>query len=134
MQDPEAEFPPGKVVAGKVLAVAPSSKGPGNRSSSGELDCTVSLSLRPSAVLGDRKRDAVEALEVGQAYRGRVHKVEAFGVFVKFEDKALGDVVGLCHISEAADRCLLACLLGLLASLLACLLAGSPQTCKEKVA
>ena len=90
VQDPSAEFPPGKLVAAKVLSVNAASN-------------LVNLSLRPSAVMGDKKKAAVMGLEPGTYHKGVVVRVEKFGVFVQIKGGAFAGVQGLCHLSEAAD-------------------------------
>ena len=90
VQDPSAEFPPGKLVAAKVLSVDAASQ-------------LVNLSLRPSAVMGDKKKAAVAGLEPGTYHKGAVVRVEKFGVFVQIKGGAFNGVQGLCHLSEAAD-------------------------------
>jgi predicted RNA-binding protein with RPS1 domain len=93
--DPAASFPPGKLVAAKVVAVDAATG-------------RVTLSLRPSAVLGDKKKAAVAGLSPGTFHKGVVVRVESFGVFVELQGGGgkgggFGGVKGLCHLSEAAD-------------------------------
>jgi rRNA biogenesis protein RRP5 len=64
----------------------------------------VELSLRSGTGGGGGGRGAppaVEKLEVGSDVRGRVRRVEKFGIFVDL-DEPLG-ATGLAHISEVAD-------------------------------
>ncbi|KAK9832620.1 hypothetical protein WJX81_004603 [Elliptochloris bilobata] len=84
VQDPAATFPVGQLARGTVLSVD------GNR---------VEVTLRSKGGAGARL--ALQDLEVGQVVRGRVKRVERYGVFVEV---AGGTLTGLVHISEAADE------------------------------
>ena len=86
VDEPSKDFPPGKLVAARVLSVDEQAQ-------------KVELSMKRSTVFST-KRVIFEELQVGQVVRGEVHKVEAFGVFIRIQDSEL---VGLCHKSEVAD-------------------------------
>jgi rRNA biogenesis protein RRP5 len=80
VDDPAAAFPAGARVEGAVVGVE-----------GGRVELTL-RARRPPPSLGD--------LEEGQVVRGRVRRVEPFGVFVQLEG---GGASGLAHVSELAD-------------------------------
>ncbi|KAK9823324.1 hypothetical protein WJX72_001906 [[Myrmecia] bisecta] len=81
--DPQAQFPEGKLVVGRVLSVSAD---------------RVELTLK-SGKSGNWT--VIEDLAVGAVVRGKVKRVEKFGVFVELAGSA---VTGLAHISEVADE------------------------------
>jgi rRNA biogenesis protein RRP5 len=86
VDDPAAAFPEGRRVEGTVLKVE------GGR---------VELTLKAR-----RPPPSLEGLEPGRAVRGRVRRVEPFGVFVELRGGGGapgGGPVGLAHVSELAD-------------------------------
>jgi len=83
---PAAAFPPGALVRGRVLAVDATSG-------------RVELSLKASEASGAPLL-ALGDLAPGQTVRGTVKRCEAYGAFIAVDGSAL---VGMCHISEAAD-------------------------------
>ena len=83
---PAAAFPPGALVRGRVLAVDAASG-------------RVELSLKASEASGAPLL-ALGDLAPGQTVRGTVKRCEAYGAFIAVDGSAL---VGMCHISEAAD-------------------------------
>ncbi|MDD5040480.1 MAG: S1 RNA-binding domain-containing protein [Patescibacteria group bacterium] len=58
----------------------------------------ISLSIK--ALKEDPWKNALERYHVGQVIRGRVIKMNHFGVFVELDE----DIHGLAHISELSDR------------------------------
>ncbi|KAJ8551426.1 hypothetical protein K7X08_021441 [Anisodus acutangulus] len=90
VENPEKEFPVGKLVTGKVVSVEPLSK-------------RVEVTLRTSSAVGAPKsdRDALSNLTVGDAIYGRVKQVEPYGLFITVDHTNL---VGLCHVSEISDN------------------------------
>jgi rRNA biogenesis protein RRP5 len=83
---PAAAFPAGALVRGRVLAVDAASG-------------RVELSLKASEASGAPLL-ALADLTAGQTVRGTVKRCEAYGAFIAVDGSAL---VGMCHISEAAD-------------------------------
>ena len=58
----------------------------------------IELSLRSNTTQATAKQDVTYgALQEGQTLRGKVKKVETFGVFIEIENSKLS---GLCHKSE----------------------------------
>uniref|UniRef100_K3WWJ4 rRNA biogenesis protein RRP5 n=1 Tax=Globisporangium ultimum (strain ATCC 200006 / CBS 805.95 / DAOM BR144) TaxID=431595 RepID=K3WWJ4_GLOUD len=86
IKDPQAEFQPGKLVAGRV--VKKSNRG-------------LELSLKASIVSEDVAVLKFKDLKEGMTVKGTITKVQAYGVFVKIEKSTIS---GLCHISEIADE------------------------------
>ena len=84
VQDVATAFPPGKLVAGRVLSADDATK-------------HVALSLRPSQVVSGDETWA--ALEPGLQFDGVVRNVTDFGVFVELQP----GIVGLAHASELQD-------------------------------
>lgn len=91
VDDIEAAFPPGKLVAGRIIEVR-TIKGKGR---------VVELSMKPSVLVdSDTPRLRWTQLKVGLVLSGRVRKVESYGVFVTLDGS---DMSGLCHKSNASD-------------------------------
>ncbi|MCD7455828.1 hypothetical protein HAX54_029751 [Datura stramonium] len=90
VENPEKEFPVGKLVIGKVVSVEPLSK-------------RVEVTLRTSSPVGAPKsgEDALSNLTVGDVISGRVKRVEPYGLFITVDHTNL---VGLCHVSEISDN------------------------------
>ncbi|KAM3246622.1 rRNA biogeneis protein RRP5 [Capsicum annuum] len=90
VENPEKEFPVGKLVMGKVVSVEPLSK-------------RVEVTLRTSSSVGapSSDYDALSNLTVGNVISGRVKRVEPYGLFITVDHTNL---VGLCHISEISDN------------------------------
>ncbi|KAJ8544824.1 hypothetical protein K7X08_017407 [Anisodus acutangulus] len=90
VENPEKEFPVGKLVTGKVVSVEPLSK-------------RVEVTLRTSSAVGAPKsdKDALSNLTVGDVISGRVKRVEPYGLFITVDHTNL---VGLCHVSEISDN------------------------------
>ena len=89
VEDPLREFFLGRLVAPVVTSPV-------------SADGKVDLSLRPS----DIKQEGKTKVEVvaGAKLKGRVTRVEDYGVFVKLDDAPFGTDSGLAHISEIADE------------------------------
>ena len=96
---PAGAFPPGMLVAAKVVDVTFDPK---------KGTSFVSLNMRPSALLQSEKTsagspiDAFGDIRVGDEISGAVVRVESFGIFVKLQG-AFSDITGLAHITECAD-------------------------------
>ncbi|XP_016442839.2 rRNA biogenesis protein RRP5 [Nicotiana tabacum] len=89
VENPEKEFPVGKLVVGKVVSVELLSK-------------RVEVTLRTSSAVGASKsdKDALSNLTVGDVISGRVKRVEPYGLFILVDNT---NMVGLCHVSEISD-------------------------------
>ncbi|XVF75995.1 hypothetical protein PTKIN_Ptkin13bG0232000 [Pterospermum kingtungense] len=89
IDDPKMEFPIGKLVAGRVLAVEPLSK-------------RVEVTLKKSNINGTSKSEINDfsRLHVGDIVSGRIRRVESYGLFIALENT---NMVGLCHVSELSD-------------------------------
>ncbi|KAL9187437.1 hypothetical protein ACHAXT_001540 [Thalassiosira profunda] len=96
--NPSAQFPPGRLVVGKVKAIkAPSDRKRGPRPQV----TTVDLDLRESVLLSSGPRVAFDDIEEHATYTGVVTRVETYGAFVRIDNS---DVTGLAHVSECADH------------------------------
>ncbi|XWS66506.1 hypothetical protein CRYUN_Cryun05aG0205600 [Craigia yunnanensis] len=86
---PKKEFPIGKLVAGRVLAVEPLSK-------------RVEVTLKKSNTSGTSKSEINDfsSLHVGDIVSGRIRRVESYGLFVALDHT---NMVGLCHVSKLSD-------------------------------
>ncbi|XP_073149006.1 rRNA biogenesis protein RRP5-like isoform X2 [Henckelia pumila] len=89
VDNPEKDFPVGKLVSGRVLSVEPLS----NR---------VELTLKTPIATGGPKSDAysLNSIIVGDIISGRIKRVEPYGLFISIDQT---NVVGLCHVSELSD-------------------------------
>ncbi|XP_019053357.1 PREDICTED: rRNA biogenesis protein RRP5 isoform X2 [Nelumbo nucifera] len=89
IENPEEEFPVGKLVSGKVLSVEPLSK-------------RVEVTLRTENTSSASKIDMCDlsSLHVGDVISGRIKRVETYGLFIIIDPTNL---VGLCHVSELSD-------------------------------
>ncbi|KAL6845670.1 hypothetical protein ACP4OV_024493 [Aristida adscensionis] len=90
IENPQKDFPVGKLVHGRVLSTDPSSG-------------KVELSLRKSSgAKSERAGDiSYSDLHVGETVDGQVKRVESYGLFVTIQGSEL---VGLCHVSELSDE------------------------------
>ncbi|CAM9431765.1 unnamed protein product [Chrysoparadoxa australica] len=86
--DPVKDFPPGMLVAGRVL--------PQTRK-----DGMLLLSLKPSVVVRGDHVATYSNIKKGMKVRGTVKQVQSYGVFVQLEDS---EIRAMCHKSEAADH------------------------------
>ncbi|KAK4432202.1 rRNA biogenesis protein RRP5 [Sesamum alatum] len=89
IENPENEFPVGKLVIGKVLSVEPLSK-------------RVEVTLKTSSESSKMKSDTTHLnhIVVGDIIAGRIKRVESYGLFISIDHT---NVVGLCHVSELSD-------------------------------
>ncbi|GMJ14782.1 Ribosomal RNA Processing 5 [Hibiscus trionum] len=89
IDDPKKEFPVGKLVSGRVLAVEPLSK-------------RVEVTLKKSNTNGASKSvfNDFSSLQVGDIVSGRIRRVELYGLFIALDHT---NMVGLCHVSELSD-------------------------------
>lgn len=90
VENPEKEFPVGKLVTGRVISVEPLSK-------------QVEVTLKTSNTVSVSKLDvnSLNKLTVGDFISGRIKRIESYGLFVTIDDTNL---VGLCHVSELSDE------------------------------
>ncbi|KAG6700889.1 hypothetical protein I3842_08G135300 [Carya illinoinensis] len=89
VENPEKEFPVGKLLIGRVLSVEPLSK-----------RVEVTLKTLGSSSSSKSEIDALRTLRIGNIMSGRIKRVEAYGLFITIDDTSL---VGLCHVSELSD-------------------------------
>ncbi|KAL9228093.1 hypothetical protein vseg_003707 [Gypsophila vaccaria] len=85
IKEPAKEFPIGKLVSGKILSVEPLSK-----------RVEVTLKLGSSSGL----KLELNNLNAGDVIKGRIKRVESFGLFIIIDNTKL---TGLCHVSEISD-------------------------------
>ncbi|XP_072958510.1 rRNA biogenesis protein RRP5 isoform X2 [Typha angustifolia] len=90
IEDPEKEFPVGKLVHGRVLSVEPSLK-------------RVEVTLRTDVENKHRKLDSAHFnnFHAGDIVHGQIRRTESYGLFITIDNSSL---VGLCHISELSDE------------------------------
>ncbi|MCL7028348.1 hypothetical protein MKW94_013557 [Papaver nudicaule] len=91
IENPELEFPVGKLVNGKVLSVEPLSK-------------RVEVSLKTGSSANRSSKSDVgdfKSLHVGDVISGRIKRVETFGLFITIDQTNMD---GLCHKSELGDE------------------------------
>ncbi|CAN6171331.1 unnamed protein product [Urochloa humidicola] len=90
VENPQKDFPVGKLVHGRVLSTNPSSG-------------RVEASLRKNSASKLEKPDDINYsdLHVGDIIDGQVKRVESYGLFVTIKNSEL---VGLCHVSELSDE------------------------------
>lgn len=94
---PEASFPMGRLVVGKVKQTRSATK----KHSVGPVKFQVDLDMRESILLEEQeKRLTFQDVSVGDKYKGTVQRVETYGVFVKVENS---NISGLVHMSECSD-------------------------------
>ncbi|KAL4021140.1 hypothetical protein IC575_019931 [Cucumis melo] len=90
IDNPEKEFPTGKLVRGRILSVEPLSK---------RVEVTLK-SVTETGGLRESNND-LRSFSAGDIISGRIKRVESFGLFISIDNT---DVVGLCHISEVSDN------------------------------
>ncbi|CAN6203351.1 unnamed protein product [Urochloa humidicola] len=90
VENPQKDFPVGKLVHGRVLSTDPSSG-------------RVEASLRKNSASKLEKPDDISYsdLHVGDIIDGQVKRVESYGLFVTIRSSEL---VGLCYVSELSDE------------------------------
>lgn len=100
LPDPAGSFPCGRLVVGKVKAVKPRGKGKGSSALPLKMSALADLDLRES-VVSTRNKLKFEDVAVGSKLKGRVSRIEEYGVFVQLENS---DLSGLTHKSECSDN------------------------------
>ncbi|CAA0842788.1 Unknown protein [Striga hermonthica] len=90
VENPEKEFPIGKLVSGRVLLVEPLSK-------------RIEVTLQTSNAIGASKSstNSFSHINIGDVIHGRIKRVESYGLFISIDQT---NVVGLCHVSELSDN------------------------------
>ncbi|KAE8649759.1 rRNA biogenesis protein RRP5 [Cucumis sativus] len=89
IDNPEKEFPTGKLVRGRILSVEPLSK---------RVEVTLKSVTETGALRGSN--NDLRSFSAGDIISGRIKRVESFGLFISIDNT---DVVGLCHVSEVSD-------------------------------
>ncbi|CAK9319362.1 unnamed protein product [Citrullus colocynthis] len=89
IDNPEKEFPIGKLVRGRILSFEPLSK---------RVEVTLK-SVTEGGALRENNND-LRSFSAGDMISGRIKRVESFGLFISIDNT---DVVGLCHVSEVSD-------------------------------
>ncbi|CAK9145936.1 unnamed protein product [Ilex paraguariensis] len=89
VENPQKEFPIGKLVIGRVVSVEPLSK-------------RVEVTLKTSGAITVSKADINDfnSLNVGDIISGKIRRVESYGLFITVDHTNL---VGLCHVSQLSD-------------------------------
>ncbi|XP_020589547.1 rRNA biogenesis protein RRP5 isoform X2 [Phalaenopsis equestris] len=89
VENPDKEFPAGKIVHGRVLTVEFSSK---------RVDVTLKKNV--DSQLPKPDSCSFSSIHVGVIISGHIRRVETYGLFIAIDGTNL---VGLCHISELSD-------------------------------
>jgi rRNA biogenesis protein RRP5 len=97
LQNPEASFPPGRLVVGRIKSI---SSIPKTKSSKNPAKFKADLDMRETTLLGSKKAISFEDIEINAKYKGTVSRIESYGVFVQLENSK---VSGLVHLSECSD-------------------------------
>jgi rRNA biogenesis protein RRP5 len=100
IHDPISQFPPGRLVVGRVRAVHDMKNSKKAKKFGAVIKRVVDLNMRESVILEDQNKLRFDDIKEGQKYRGIVTRIESFGVFVRFDNS---DVSGLAHLSECSD-------------------------------
>jgi rRNA biogenesis protein RRP5 len=94
---PEASFPTGRLVVGKVKQTRNVIK----KHSTGCVNFQVDLDMRESIIMEQQEKQLTfQEVGIGDKYKGTVQRVETYGVFVKIERS---NISGLVHLSECSD-------------------------------
>ena len=96
IEKPELEFPPGKLVSGKVISLPDSEEKVDVGQSKQNLMC---LSLKSKVSGGESKR-TLSTFEMGEIVYGTAKRIVSYGIFLSIDDS---DIVALCHISDLHD-------------------------------
>ncbi|KAK9086007.1 hypothetical protein Sjap_026418 [Stephania japonica] len=91
IEQPEKEFPVGKLVHGRVLSVEPLSR---------RVEVTFRSETSSSASVCKSDSGDFCDLHVGDIVSGRIKRVERYGLFITIDPT---NMVGLCHVSELSD-------------------------------
>ena len=95
LHDPEASFPMGRLVVGKVKAIKE-----GKTKGKAKIATVVDIDMRESQLLKEEETLRFSDIKLNEKYKGIVSRIEDFGVFVKLENS---EVSGLVHKSECSD-------------------------------
>ncbi|XP_010934562.1 rRNA biogenesis protein RRP5 isoform X2 [Elaeis guineensis] len=90
IENPEKEFPAGKLVHGRVLSVDPASK---------RVEVTLKTEMKTEVAKSDAS--VFCNLHVGDVISGQIRRIEPYGLFIAIDNT---NVVGLCHKSELSDE------------------------------
>jgi rRNA biogenesis protein RRP5 len=101
---PQESFPTGRLVIGKVKEVNDIEQQQENDEKNGPLvgyATRVTLDMRESILArADEKSIQFDTIEIGNKYKGTIHRIEQYGVFVRINDT---NISGLAHLSECSD-------------------------------
>jgi predicted RNA-binding protein with RPS1 domain len=100
LPNPEASFPMGRLVVGKVKEVRAAPKK--SKNSKDPVKIQVDLDMRESTLLENKKKLTFDDIELQGKYKGTVTRIETYGLFVQIENS---NVSGLTHLSECSDKC-----------------------------
>jgi rRNA biogenesis protein RRP5 len=99
LPNPEAAFPAGRLVVGKVKSTRAVQKNGNHPKDSIRLQ--VDLDMRESVLLQEQENQlSYQDIAVGDKLKGTVQRVEDYGVFVRIDNSNLS---GLSHVSECSD-------------------------------
>ncbi|KAL6997499.1 hypothetical protein U1Q18_007623 [Sarracenia purpurea var. burkii] len=87
IENPEKDFPIGKLVIGKLVSVEPLSK-------------RVEVTLKTTNGSSAQKSYINDSFKVGEIVYGRIKRIESYGLFITIDHS---NTVGLCHVSELSD-------------------------------
>ena len=96
--NPQAVYPPGRLVVGKVKHVKESSNN--NKKGGRHAITMVDIDMRESVLLTSADRLSIDDIELNSKHTGVITRVESYGVFVRIDNS---DVSGLAHVSECSD-------------------------------
>lgn len=99
LPNPEASFPSGRLVVGKIRAIRDAQKK--SKASKSPLKFNVDLDMRESVVLENPDKLTFEDIKLNTKHKGTVIRIEEYGIFVRIENS---DVSGLVHKSECSDK------------------------------
>ena len=96
--NPQAAYPPGRLVVGKVKHVKESSNN--TKKGGRHAIIMVDMDMRESVLLTSADRLSIDDIELNSKHTGVITRVESYGVFVRIDNS---DVSGLAHVSECSD-------------------------------
>lgn len=99
--NPEALFPPGRLIVGRVKSVKePNTTNNSKKRGGGKTVTMVDIDMRESILLSATNRLTIEDILLNSKYTGIITRVESYGVFVRIDNS---NVSGLAHVSECSD-------------------------------
>ncbi|KAG7347708.1 30S ribosomal protein S1 [Nitzschia inconspicua] len=100
LPNPEAAFPAGRLVVGKVKSLRTVEKR--GDATKDTVHLQVDLDMRESVLLQEHEnRLGFEHIAVGDKHKATVQRLEDYGVFVRIDNS---NVSGLAHVSECSDN------------------------------